>query len=250
MTTLRRLFRNTSVLIVANAIQPLLSFYLIVTISRVLEVEGLGAYATVFNYQAIFQIFAAFGLRNLLTRNLAQQPQATARYLWHGSLLVLPFSLLSIVGLIALTALLQYPELVFWATVIVSASLIAAALIEVGEGVLAGLERLHMVGYSAIFENVLRVGLSLIVLAKGYGLLALVWIFVASRYSRALFYFWYIHRHLLPASVVARGKLDLDWTFARQLLRQAPVFALTMICVTVYWKVDISILSKARGLEE
>jgi O-antigen/teichoic acid export membrane protein len=254
MTTLRRLFRNTSVLIVANALQPVLSFYLIVTISRVLEVEGLGAYATVFNYQAIFQIFAAFGLRNLLTRNVAQQPEAIWRYVWHGSLIVLPFSFLSIAGLIALTAFLQYIEVVFWATIIVSASLIAAALVEVCEGALAGLERLHIVGYSAVLENVLRVGASLLLLGNGHGLLALAWVFVASRYIRAVFYYWYIHRLVSPrplfGSAGKAGKFTSDWAFARQLIRQAPVFALTMICVTVYWKVDISILSKARGLED
>ncbi|NUM78336.1 oligosaccharide flippase family protein, partial [candidate division KSB1 bacterium] len=75
MSTLQRFFRNTSVLILANALQPVLSFYLIVTISRKLQVEGLGTYATVFNYQAIFQIISAFGLKNLLTRNVAQQPE-------------------------------------------------------------------------------------------------------------------------------------------------------------------------------
>lgn len=247
MSTLRRLFRNTSVLIIANAIQPVLSFYLVVQISRILNVDGFGAYSTIFNYQAIFQIFAAFGLKNLLTRNVAQQPGEIWRSLWHGSLVVLPISILSLGALIALTAALDYGALVLWATIIVSLSLLAAGLIDVCEGVLAGIERLHIVGYSAVLENIFRVGLSLIALARGHGLLALVWIFVASRFIKAVFYFWYIHRHVAPFSI---RNVRYDWAFARQLLRQARVFALTMMCVTVYWKVDISILSKVRGLDD
>lgn len=249
MSTLRRLFRNTSVLIIANALQPILSFYLIVTISRVLHVEGLGAYSTVFNYQAIFQIFAGFGLKNLLTRNVAQQHDSLWRYLWHGSMIVLPFALLSMFGLIALTAALAYSPLVFWATVVVSLSLLAAALADVCEGVLAGIERLHIVGYSAVLENVLRVIVSLFFLFKGHGLLALAAIFVASKFIKAGFYYWYLHHYVSPFP----GKVLTDetggWRSLRQLIGQARVFALTMMCVTIYWKIDISLLSKMAGLE-
>lgn len=248
MSTLQRFFRNTSVLILANALQPVLSFYLIVTISRKLQVEGLGTYATVFNYQAIFQIISAFGLKNLLTRNVAQQPEEMWRYLRHGSVIALPFSLLSMLLLVALVATLQYGNVVLWATVIVSLSLLAAALCDVCEGVLAGIERLHIVGYTAVLENALRVLFSLIALWQGFGLLALVWVFVACRFARAGFYYWYLQRH--TAKPVHAGRFHFDPAFARRIVGQARVFALTMICVTIYWKVDISILSKMRGMDD
>ncbi|MDZ7267417.1 MAG: flippase [candidate division KSB1 bacterium] len=248
MSTLQRFFRNTSVLLLANALQPVLSFYLVVTISRRLQVEGLGAYATVFNYQAIFQIISAFGLKNLLTRNVAQQKELAWHHLWHASLAVVPFSLLSMLLLILLTAALQYGAPVLWATVIVSLSLLAAAWAEVCEGVLAGLERLHVVGYSAVVENALRVILSLFALAQGFGLLALVWVFVACRFGRALFYFTHLHR--LLAATQPSGRFHFDRAFALRLVSQARVFALTMVCVTVYWKLDVSLLSKLRDMEE
>ncbi len=248
MSTLQRFFRNTSVLILANALQPVLSFYLIVTISRTLQVEGLGSYATVFNYQAIFQIISAFGLKNLLTRNVAQQPEELWRYLRHGSVIALPFSLLSMLVLIALTAVLQYGDAVWWATVIVSLSLLAAALCDVCEGVLAGIERLHIVGYSAVLENAWRVVFSLIALWQGFGLLALVWVFVVCRFARVAFYYWYLHRYVAKPEHDERVRFDP--AFAARIVGQARVFALTMICVTIYWKVDVSILSKVRGMDE
>ena len=249
MSTTRRFLRNTSVLIVANALQPVLSFYLVVTISRLLNVDGLGAYSTVFNYQAIFQICAGFGLKNLLTRNVAQQHDSLWRYLWQGSLIVLPFALLSMAGLIALTAALDYSPTVFWATAVVSLSLLAAALADVCEGALAGIERLHIVGYSAVLENIVRVVVSLIVLFNGLGLLALVWVFVASKFVKAAFYFWYIHRAVAPFPNAKRRKDFGDWHSMRRLIFDARVFALTMLCVTIYWKIDVSLLSKLTGLE-
>jgi len=249
MSIARRFLRNTSVLIVANALQPLLSFYLVVTISRLLNVDGLGAYSTVFNYQAIFQICAGFGLKNLLTRNVAQQHDSLWRYLWRGSLIVLPFALLGMAGLIGLTAALDYNPLVLEATVAVSLSLVAAALADVCEGVLAGIERLHIVGYSAVLENIIRVVASLMVLFNGFGLLALAWVFVASKFVKAAFYYWYIHRAVAPFPGAKQRREFGDWRSIRRLLRDARIFALTMICVTIYWKIDVSLLSKLAGLE-
>jgi len=244
MSTSHRLFKNTATLIIANGLQPVLSFYLVVTITRALGIEGLGAYSTIFNYQAIFQILAGFGLKNLLTRDLAQKPGDTGRYLLHGALVALPFSILSVASMIALMALLGYEESVFWASVILSLSLIAAALIDVCEGIVSGAERLDFIGYTAIIENLLRVVISLVCLWQGFGLLALVWTFVVLRFARVLLYLFFIFRHFAPL------RFTLDWTFAKNLARHARVFAATMACVTIYWKVDVSLLSKFGSMED
>jgi len=244
MSASRRLFKNTATLIIANGLQPVLSFYLVVTITRALGVDGLGAYSTVFNYQAIFQIFAGFGLKNLLTRDLAQKTGETGRYLLHGTLVALPFSLLSVAAMIALMALLGYDAEIFQASVILSFSLLAAGVIDVCEGVVSGAERLDFIGYTALIENFLRVAISLACLWQGFGLLALVWIFTALRFARVLLYLIFIFRHFSPL------RFTLDWTFAKNLARNARVFAATMACVTIYWKVDVSLLSKFGSMED
>jgi O-antigen/teichoic acid export membrane protein len=244
MSASRRLFKNTATLIVANGLQPLLSFYLVITIARRLGVDGLGAYSTVFNYQAIFQILAGFGLKNLLTRDLAQKPGETGRYLLHGSLVTLPFSILSMAAMIALMMLLGYEESLFEASVILSLSLLAAGLIDVCEGVVAGAQRLDFVGYTALVENFLRVIISLACLWQGMGLLALVWIFTALRFARVVLYLIFIFRQFAPL------QFKRDLAFAKNLARNARVFAATMACVTIYWKVDVSLLSQFGSMED
>ncbi len=244
MSASRRLFKNTATLIIANGLQPLLSFYLVITIARLLGVDGLGAYSTIFNYQAIFQILAGFGLKNLLIRDLAQKPGETGRYLLHGALVTLPFSLLSMAAMIALMMVLGYEESLFEASVILSLSLVAAALIDICEGVVAGAERLDFIGYTAIVENFLRVVISLICLWQGLGLLALVWTFTALRFTRVMLYLIFIFRQFAPL------KFKLDLAFAKNLALNARVFAATMACVTIYWKVDVSLLSKFGSMED
>ena len=244
MSSLRRLVRNTSSLILANAVQPVLSFYFIVTVTRMLGVDGLGAYSTVFNYQMIFQIFASFGLKNLLTRSLAQKPEDAARYLLHGLVVALPFALMSMAGMVVLVTSLDYPEVIVWATIFLSLSLIPAGLIDICEGVVAGSERLHFIGYTTIAENLLRVLLSIVLLWLGFGLYTLVGIFVTLRFARLLAYLFFIFRN------IARPAWPFDFACAKQLVRQGRVFALTMACVTIYWRADVSLLSLFGSIED
>lgn len=244
MSAARRLFKNTGVLIVAQGFQTILSFYLIITISKLLGVGGFGAYTTIFSYLAIFQIFASFGLKNLLTREIAQNRSEVAGYLTNSSLISVPFSIICIGLLLALVYFLGYEGIIITATLILSISLIASALIDCFEGVLVGLEKLDIIGIFSIAENLLRVVLSLLFLYKGHGLISLVVIFTAVRFAKLLFYLLYVHFK------IEKIKFKVNLESSRKLIKSAKTFAFIMACVTIYWKADVIMLSKIAGVSE
>lgn len=244
MNTVQRLLKNTSILILANGLQPVISFYLVILISREMGVDGLGAYSTIFNYVAIFQIIASLGLRSLLTREVAQNKEHAQRYLAAGSIMAVLFAIISAGLMILLVSILSDDSLVIRGTVCVSLSLVAAALADVCEGVISGFERLSQIGYASLVENLGRVGISLWLILNGFGIIALVWVYVVTRYLRTGYYFWYIGRKL------ARPMEKIDWQFTSGLIRQARTFALIVICVTVYWKADVIMLETMRSNEE
>ena len=244
MSATRRLFKNTGVLIVAQGVQTIFSFYLIITISKLLGVEGFGAYTTIFSYLAIFQIFASFGLKNLLTREIAQNRSEVAGYLTNSSLISVPFSIICIGLLLALVYFLGYEGIIITATLILSISLIASALIDCIEGVLVGFEKLDIIGIFSIAENLLRVALSLLFIYKGHGLISLVVIFTALRFAKLLFYLLYVHFK------IEKIKFKVNLESSRKLIKSARTFAFIMACVTIYWKADVIMLSKIAGVSE
>ncbi len=241
MSTVRRLFKNTTILMLANSLQPLISFYLVVEISELMGAEGLGAYNTIFNYVLIFQISAAFGLRNLLTRDLAQYKEKTRRFMIDGSVIALIFSVLSLVAMSLVVQLLSDNPVVITGTMIASLSLIASGLADVYEGAIRGYERLSQIGYAWLGENLARVLISLWLVFSGYGIIELVWVFVILRFLKAGYYFYYLSRRI----VVPFGAVD--WQFVRELTAQARVFALTLLAVTIYWRADIIMLESMRS---
>ncbi|RMD92419.1 MAG: flippase [Calditrichaeota bacterium] len=241
MSTFKRLLKNTSVLILAKGVQPLISLFLIISISRKLGVDGLGIYVTILSYVEIFQIIAAFGLRNLLTREIAQD-KSRARVLISASMLISVVSAILAASLMALAVNLISDEAqVVQGTMIVTLALIPAALCEAFEGIIGGFEKLTRVGFAWMGENFLRVGLSLVLIYTGYGIIEIIWVYIGVRYLKAIYYYFYIVKNL---SRPARG-------FSREsilgLLKKARVFALIMVCVTIYWKADVIMLQAMQN---
>lgn len=228
----------------AYGLQPIVSFYLVFAISRILGVEGLGTYRTIFNYVAVFQISAAFGLRSLLTREIAQNKEATHRYLVSGSLIAILFSMLSCVGMVLLVSLLSNNANVVEGTIYASLSLIALGLADVYEGVIGGFERLSQIGYAWLAENVVRIAISLWLIYSGFGVFSLVLVYVATRSLKSLYYSYFVKKNF------AKPFGKIDWQFTKELARQAKTFALITICVTIYWKADVIMIESMRSEEE
>jgi O-antigen/teichoic acid export membrane protein len=76
-----RLSRNTLALLTSNLGSTLLSFLLSVLIGRALGQDGLGVYAAALAWVSPLSQLAEFGLGTLMTRDLAQQPDAETAYL-------------------------------------------------------------------------------------------------------------------------------------------------------------------------
>lgn len=127
---------------------------------------------------------------------------------------------------------------------ILSLSLIATSLNESFEGILTGYERLQEVGYTWAVEILLRVSISVFLLYHGFGLLALVGVYVLLRYITCIFYLLYLFRYL----GVHKFQINLD--FCKNIIRLARTFALITFFVTIYWKADIIMLSKLKGVQE
>lgn len=244
MSTTQKLLKNTVTLMIAYGIQPFISFYLIIAISRYMGVGGLGEYRTIFNYVAVFQIVAAFGLKNLLTREIARQRQSAQGLLAAASVIALFFAFISSGLMIATAMVLSSEPAVHQGVYLASISLFAAALADAYEGVMAGFEDLSWIGYAWIVENVMRVVVSLYLLYNGYGIIALVVVYVLARVAKTLFYAYYVSRRWVrPVSRVS-------WEQIHKLVGQARTFALIMVCVTVYWKADVIMLESMRSRDE
>src|SRR4030043_166433 len=110
MSTIQRIARNTTALLVAQVASYLLSFFYMMYAARPLAPANFGILSFAIAFTGIFAIFGDFGLQSLMVREIARDRTVAPKYLANVSLMKVILVAVAY-GLIALTInLMGYPE--------------------------------------------------------------------------------------------------------------------------------------------
>jgi O-antigen/teichoic acid export membrane protein len=238
-----RILRNTVALAFPNLVGPFISFVLIITISRYLGVEGLGQYSLIQSYLSLFTTLASLGLTTLIVREVSRRPDETHVFLFNAALFGVVSSLISITVMDTIVASMGYPQVVVSACIVASLSLITSTTISYLEGVLRSSERSEYIALAYLLETFLKVLTCVVLLLRGYGIMALFVVFVGTRFVALIFMF--------RAYVKTAGKpvLRLRRDIWLQLSREAVTFASIAIFSSIHLGIDQIILSKLKTIE-
>ena len=240
----KRLTINAIFIMAAKGLQPIISFAMILAIGRKLGVTAFGIFSTAISYILIFQIIASFGLRTLITREVAKHRDHVQSYIVNSLYIAVPLSIVTgIVMALFVSFVLKLDPETTKMTCFLGLSLLATAVLECFEGILTGFEKIQTISYIYVIENIFKVGVCVALILLGYQLFAVIVVHVVSRYLALALY--------LP-SIVKLGKnanWRPDFKFAKNLFKTAYVFALIMILVTIYWNIDVVFVNKINGNE-
>lgn len=87
MSTVRRIAKNTTVLLVAQVASYLLAFFYMMYAARYLGAAGFGVLCFALAFTGIFAVFADFGLRPLMVREIARDESLAPKYLANAGLM-------------------------------------------------------------------------------------------------------------------------------------------------------------------
>ncbi len=238
----KRLTINALFIMIAKGLQPIISFAMILAIGRKLGVTAFGVFSTAISYIVIFQIIASFGLRTLITREVAKHRDQVHSYIVNSLYIAIPLSIVTgIIMYLFVNYIFKLDTQTTKMIALLGVSLTATAVLECFEGVLTGFEKIGTISYIYLVENIFKVGLCVALILLGYQLVEVLVVHVISRYLALTLY--------LP-SIFKLGKKAVwrpDFQFIRSLLKTAYIFALIMILVTMYWNIDVVFLNKMAG---
>lgn len=244
MGVAKRLTINAIFIMIAKGLQPIISFAMILAIGRKLGVTAFGVFSTAISYILIFQIIASFGLRTLITREVAKHRNQVQSYIVNSLYIAIPLSIMTgIVACLFVSYILKLDAETTKMTCFLGLSLLASAVLECFEGVLAGFEKIGTISYIYLAENIFKVGVCVALILLGYQLFAVIVVHVVSRYLAVALY--------LPSimKLMKHANLKPDFSFVKTLFKTAYIFALIMILVTMYWNIDVVLLNKMNGNE-
>jgi O-antigen/teichoic acid export membrane protein len=237
------LLRNTLALSIPNALNPLLSFALVLAVSRYLGVKGLGEYSLVLSYQGLFSVIGSLGLADLIVREVAKDSASAHTFLFNGGLFGAVWSLVTLAAMDLMVMAMGYDEDVVLAAIICSFTLTASTLVAYLEAVFRAFEKSEYVALTFVTENAARVALSLGLLFAGYGVVSLFVVVLGARMGAAAMMM------CLYTRSAGFPPMRFDASVMRLLAREAPTFAGISIFSTVHLTIDQIMLSKLQSLE-
>ncbi len=233
---------NIGSVFVTRALSPLIRMALLLMLSRMLGTKGFGEYQIILTYYAIFETIPTLGIRRLVTRESAKDPDVAFSYLLHGGLLGLAISLM-LIGAMAVVSV-GYADVVRQGILLMSFALFPSMLLLHCESILVAF---HLVTYMAIAmlaENVLVVLFGCLLLWQGFGLLSVVTAILILRVLTA------VVGMMLTLRFCPVIEWRFDWAFTRRLLKESPAFLGTVLASNLFWRLDIIMLSRLRTPEE
>lgn len=239
-----RVFKNTAVLLALRVGMPMISVAVVLAVSRYLGTEGLGRYTLAFSFLYFASTLAPLGLYALITREGARDRSQLGIMLSNSFLLGGSASLLLMVGTFLIANQLGYDAETERAVVLLSLSILPATLVTFCEGAFSALERMEYIAIESLAENLVKVGGGVALLSAGYGLEAAILSAVVGRFLALFVCLYLIHR--------AEVGFRLRWDSAgmRHLATAAPTFLMISIFATLYWRIDVFMLSKLRTVED
>ncbi len=240
----RKLSQNTFTLLLSNGGSALLSFALSALIGRVLGQAGLGIYAAALAWVFPLSLVADFGLSTLITRDLAQYPEAETEYIR-----VAIYQRLFMGGGLMLSAILASPLLSENASVvrgiIISAPLILIApLFSMFTAVFRAQQRMWPIAVLNLGMLVVQVSGTALVFTLGYGVIVALVVNTLTS-AMQLVVAWALWRWLGSHEGNISTHLGI-----REAIGKAGVFAIAAVLAALLMRMNFILLERLAGANE
>jgi O-antigen/teichoic acid export membrane protein len=244
VTSNLRVAHNTLVLVALRVLMPALAVGLVLMLSRYLGAEGLGRYTLAFSFLYLFNAIAPLGLGAIITRDGARDKGTLNGMLSNAMTLGTIASLVLTIAMAGVAYLSDYDSGTRTAILILSLALFPCTVGLFQDSAFIALERMDYLAIGTVIEYTIKVGVGMLLLLLEFDLNSVLLMAVIGRVVGCI----------ISTVLLKRVELNTRWSYdpeiARRLMELAPTFLLIGIFATLYWRIDIFMLSKLQPVEQ
>lgn len=241
MSQVKSIFMNTSWLSISQVVKSVCAFLWTILIARYLGVSQYGIVSFAISFSGLLMIFVDFGMTTYMTREIAKRKELVYKFMNNmlSFKIILSVLIFFISGLIL--ALLKYPPLTIAVTLIFTIEMIAISMTSFFNGIFQAFEQLKYQAIGTILNSgFLLVGV-LLTMFLDWGIISIAVSYVIAYLAFVLYMFIkYVQWFSYP-------KLELDLSFIRRSLISSLPFGLTDLFYTIYFSIDVVMLSYLAG---
>lgn len=241
MTSSKRILKNFAAVFLGDVFGRILGMATAIILARYLGPEDYGKYSLVISLAYIFMVFSDFGLNDLIIRDIAQDHALASRYM-AASLIAKPLlSCISMVFLVLMVYFMGYSREIVLCTAVFSLHIVFNTLNNSLSSIFKGFQRMEYASLITVFNGV--VGLLLVVaLAHWHGTL------IEIIFSRVLTLFIsFVVGYFIFVKNFGKPDFSVSGSFIKKHLAAAFPFLTIGIIHSLYFKVDVIMLSKLKG---
>lgn len=241
MSQIKSIFQNTSWLTISQVITSICAFFWTILIARYLGVSDYGVVSFAISFTGLLGIIMDLGMSTYVTREISKNKNLLNKYVNNIFLfkIILAIFLFFICGMFLY--ILGYPYLTILITLIFTIELIFMSMTHFLNGVFQAFEKVRFQAIGTIlYSGLLLIGI-LLTMGFNLGIIAVAVSYVIGYFVFFIYLFFnYIKRFNLPS-------FELDLKFIKIVLINSIPFGLTNFFYTIYFSIDIVMLSYLTG---
>jgi len=240
MSTVRKVARNTGIIIFGDILFRAVSLFVTIFLARYLGTVGFGKYNFVFAYLAFFGIITDLGLQTILVREMSRDCSLAPKLMGNAYIIKLILTIFAIILSIITISFMPYPKDTTTYIYIAAFTLLFSSFSDFYATIFqANLKMEYNVIAKLIFKGLSAVLIFSIIFVKG----TLMHIIVALVFSEM------VKTSLcrLFSRKFVRPQFEIDFKLWKYLFRESLPIALTSVIGVLYFRIDIIMLSIIQG---
>ncbi len=241
MSSAKTIAKNTCLLFSTDIFDKIISFLLVIIITRYLGSVGFGKYSFAFAFIGMFTMLSHMGLTTYILREISRDRSQTKKLV--NNTLTLKLSILVGVYIIAIITTKYWPKTneIILAILLVMVHEFFGIFNTLVRTIFNAYEKNQFVFYGTIIEKILALPLSFYVLSQSYGLYGLLIALILARFVASVFYY------IVAQKKFVRLSFSIDLKFWGVLLKNSLPFWFTMIFRRIYYSTDTIMLTAMKN---
>lgn len=241
MSKIQTIFKNMSWLLISQIIASVCGFLWTILMARYLGVSNYGILGFAVSVSGILGIIDDLGISAHIVRHVATDNDSAPKYLGN----IIPFKvILGVINLIVtpiILVLLKLDSYTIFITLLFTIEIIFKSYTNSLFGVFQAFEKGKYQGIGNILMNTSTFLFILISIYADVGLVGISISYILANLLSFIYTYYVLNRHIV------KPKYELDWEFCKKITLLSLPFAVTGILYTIYYSIDLVMLTKLVG---
>ena len=237
MSQIQTIFKNMSWLLISQIIASVCGFIWTILMARYLGVSDYGIFGFATSLTGILAITMDLGTSSHIVRHIATDYDSAPKYLGNA----IPLKVILVLGTLILTLvillLMKCNEVVITVTLLFTIEMIFKSYINLFNGSFQAFEKGKYQGIGNTILNALTLTFILLAIFTDLGIVGIAISYILANLVALIYEYYVLNKH------ITKPKFELDRKFCKKIVRYSIPFAITGLLYTIYYSIDIIMLT-------